>query len=328
MNSQKISYDDNVLLDINNITIEPGPYTMSFGFDPIPLTESIKKIGLINPPIVIKDSRKGFDIVSGYRRLTVLKKLDEKQVYCIDLSSLGLSPENLFFLNLHENITVRSFNLIEKGMIIRRLSSYITRDEIIKHYLTPLQIHNINDLDILLKIEQLSVHSKLYIAKDLLSLKTIRLIIDMEERSRDALIKLIINLRLNFNYQYQLTEYLKDISDTENIPIYEILKEGQYQNIIEDERANNPQKVKHLFGLIRERKFPLLSKYEKTFNKRVSRLNLPQKIKIENPRFFEAPDFRLDISFKNGEELLEKIRYLSKLESLSSIVPPWQNNDK
>lgn len=328
MNSQKISYDNKVLLDIKDIIFKPGPYTMSFGFDPIPLTESIKKIGLINPPIVIKDSKKGFGIVSGYRRLTVLKKLDEKQVYCIDLSSSGLSPKNLFFLNLHENLTVRSFNLVEKGIIIRSLSSYISRDEIINQYFTPLQIRNINDLDILLKIEQLSVHSRLFIAKDLLSLKTIRLIIDMDEESRDALIRLITNLRLNFNYQYQLTEYLKDISDTENIPIYKILKEDQYQNIIEDEMANNPQKVKHLFSLIRERKFPLLSKYEKTFSKRVSRLNLPTTIRIEHPRFFEAPDFRLDISFKNGKELLEKIRYLSKLESLSSIVPPWQSNDK
>jgi len=102
MNRQKISDFKKVLLGIGDITSEPGPFTMSFGFDPMPLVESIKRIGLINPPIVIKDSQKGFNVVSGYRRIKALKHLNKKKVSCIDLSDSGLPQEELFFLNLHD----------------------------------------------------------------------------------------------------------------------------------------------------------------------------------------------------------------------------------
>ncbi|MFC1863531.1 ParB/RepB/Spo0J family partition protein [Thermodesulfobacteriota bacterium] len=327
MKLQKISCDNKVLLDIDKVKQEPGLFTMSFGFDPAPLAESIKKIGLINLPLVIKDTERDFDVVSGYRRLMALKYLNEKQLTCIDLSSSGLSLEDLFLLNFYENLTIRPFNLIEKGMIIHRLTSYISREDIIKYYLPALQISNINDLDIFLKIEQLNEQCKMLIAEGLLSFKTVRLIIDIDEQSREAIINLIVSLKLNFNYQYQFIDYLKDISVAENKLIYDILKEERYQNILDDKRANNPQKSKLLFALIRDRKFPLLTSSEKTFRKRVSSFNLPEKTRIVHPPFFEAPGFRLEIFFNNGKELLEKIRHLSNLESLKSITSPWKGDD-
>ena len=57
----------------------PGPYCMSFGFDPDALALSIEKIGLVHPLIITKSNNDNkYKIVAGYRRLIALKKLKRK----------------------------------------------------------------------------------------------------------------------------------------------------------------------------------------------------------------------------------------------------------
>ena len=41
------------VVDLPDIDDSPGPYCMSFGFEPESLIASIKNVGLINPPYLI-----------------------------------------------------------------------------------------------------------------------------------------------------------------------------------------------------------------------------------------------------------------------------------
>ncbi len=55
MDMHEMTRQDCVLVEVNQINENPGPYCMSFGFDLKPLIRSIEKFGLINSPIVTKD---------------------------------------------------------------------------------------------------------------------------------------------------------------------------------------------------------------------------------------------------------------------------------
>jgi len=117
---------------------------------------------------------------------------------------------------------------------------------------------------------------------------------------------------------------MEDISIKEEKSITQILDEKQLLKLLENKNLNNPQKAKHVLNHLRYRCFPRLMKSEKTFKKNISRLSLPKDVTIQHPPYFETPYYLLEILFKNGKELKEKIDFLSHLDELNSLEDPWE----
>ena len=63
------------------------------------------------------------------------------------------------------------------------------------------------------------------------------------------------------------------------------------------------------------------------FKKKTAGLGLPDGIRIYHPPFFEDPDYRLEILFKNGQRLREKIHALGKISGLESLGNPWEEDE-
>lgn len=322
---KKIGYTP-IFIDLHEIKEKPGPYTMSFGFDLKPLIRAIENFDLINIPFVIRNQEDGMDVVTGYRRLMALKSLQWDKAPCIDLSDSGLSPLELLLFNLYDNLPTRRFNDVEKGMILKRLLTYLPKKEVCERYGRLFGITRHEDVDMFVKIEELDKKIKDAIAKGRLSLKTTGAILEMKGGLQPTLFMWILILRLNFNQQNQFIEYISDISNIDNKSIPEILAEEQFVKILEDRRSNNPQKARKLLDLLRTRRNPLLTRSEKTFKRNIAGLDLPVGVSIKHPPFFETPDYRLEILFRNGRELKEKIDSLSQIEGLETVGDPWQQD--
>lgn len=316
-----------VLVNAKEIDESPGSFTMSFGFDLKPLIRSIERFGLINTPCVVRDTKGKWVPVVGFRRILVLKSLQWEKIPCVDLSDLGLSVLDLILLNLHDNLTTRKFNDVEKGMILYRLTPHTIRDEILNYYMPLLDLPSHEPtLDLFLKLEGLDTIIKRSIAEGTVSLKTIKQIVDMGHEPCMVIFTWLKKIKLNFNQQLQFIEYIKDISIKEEKSINQILEEKQLLKLLEDTKLNNPQKTKHVLNLLKSRRFPRLTDSEKTFQKNISRLNLPKDVRIQHPPFFETPHYRLEILFRNGKELKEKIDYLAELDRLEMIEDPWETD--
>ena len=326
MNIRQVTGDIPTLIGMNEIDETPGPYCMSFGFDLKPLILSIEKFGPVNTPFVTKNSDGRVDVVVGYRRVLAMKSLKWEKVPCIDLSNSEFSPSECLLLNLHDNIVTRKFNDVEKGMILSRLISHLPRKKILEHYMPLLDLpSNASTLDILVRVEELDHQIRLSFAEGYLSIHTIKALLEMDPESRSLIFKWMSNIKFNLNQQKYFIEYTSDIAIKERKTIFELLDEKNFYGILEENRLNNPQKAKWILEALRSRRFPVLTTAEKTFQKRVSGLNLPEGVKIKHPPFFEAPDYRLEIQFKNGKELKEKISSLSQLKNdVEKIGDPWQ----
>jgi len=322
-------FSDNipVLVDAKDIDGSPGPFSMSFGFDLKPLIRSIEKSGLINTPFLIRGNNGNMLPVVGFRRILALKSLQWTKIPYVDLSDAGLSVLDLILLNLNDNLTTRKFNDVEKGMILYRLIPHVTRDEILRHYMPLLSLpSHESSLDLFLKIEELDTIIKRSIADGTVSMKAIGQILDMDHESRMNVFIWLKKIKFNFNQQIQFTEYIKDISIKEEKSITHILGGEKLVKLLEDKKLNNPQKAKHVLHYLRSRRFPLLTDSEKSFRKNLSRLNLPKGVRIQHPPFFETPHYRLEILFRNGKELKEKIDYLAELDRLEMIEDPWEKD--
>jgi len=315
-----------LLVDLGEIEETPGPNCMSFGFDINPLINSIKTIGLINSPFVTKNREGRFDIVAGYRRIRALKALNYKDAPCMDLSDSGLSGLERLLFNILDNITIRNFNDVEKGMVLRGLMQYMSKKDIEKHYMKVVGINNPKYLDILIRIEELDQDTRRSVANGSLSINSLGLIMELDNPSRLAVLEWIRDLRLNFNQQLKYIDYITDISIKEGKPIAEIMKDGRFLALLNENKLNIPQKAKKMLELLRSWRFPFLCSCEKRFTKQIRQLGLPDGVNISHSPFFEDNNYRLEVIFDNGAELKRKIDALAQIEDLKKIDDPWKDD--
>jgi len=326
MGIKEISNIVPTLIQLEEFDEAPGPNCMSFNFDIERLICSIKAVGLINMPLVKRNREGRLDIVTGYRRIIALKAMKYTRIYCRDLSDSGFSEYEMFLISLYDNIAIRRFNYVEKGMILRSLMMYISREDIEKHFIQILDIKNTREIDILLEINELNETEKRYIANGDISINTIRLVRGLDNRSRSVILKCISELKLNLNQQLQYIDYITDISIKEDKSIADIMDEHQFLLHLKEKDINTPQKARAILNLLRTRRFPFLSKNEKEFIKKIKRLGLPDGISIRHPPFFEGQDYRLEIVFKDGIELKQKVCALASIEGINNIKDPWRED--
>lgn len=320
--------EDSVLLGLKEISENPGPYCMSFGFDLRALIRSVEKFGLINSPMVTRDREGRVQAVVGYRRILALKQLQWEEIRCRDLSHAGLSSLQLLLLNLYDNLATRQFNDVEKGMILSRLFQHFSRDEILRDFMPLLDLpcHE-PTLEIFLGLEDLDKKIRESLAHARISLQTVKALVQVDPESRATLFEWITAIKLNKNQQNQFIAYIQDISIRDQKKISELLGEKEILEIFKNKKLNNPQKTKLLLNFLKWRRFPSLTRFEKAFQEKTASLGLPDGITISHPPFFEDPDYRLEILFKNGERLREKIDALGKLNGLESLGDPWKEDE-
>jgi len=328
MGIQKIATANLHPVDPKKIDDSPGPFCMSFGFEPDPLIRSIEAVGLINPPLVMQNGENCLVVIAGYRRIQALKSLRIKKIPCRVLPEMSRSAMECLLLNLYDNLVSRKLNDVEKGMVLNRLSLHLPRMEIIKHYMPLLGLPSHEEtLRLYMALEtDLGTEMKLSLARGQLSLQAAKMLLHMSAESRPHVFRFMDNIKFNMNQQKQFFDFIVDIAHMENMSIPDVLSESSLERVRSDSRTNNPQKARAVLQLLHSRCLPGLAEAEKKFRSLVAGLDLPKGVRIEHPPFFEAPHYRLELLFKQGRELKEKITHLHGIEGLDKVGSPWEGN--
>ncbi len=315
-------------VNLNQIDELPGPYCMSYGFDTTPLADSIRRIGLINSPILVRKGEGGgeieFVVVAGFRRIKALKVLGEMHIPCRILPP-ETPPRKCLLINLYENLTHRDFNPVEKGMALARLLEWVPAKEVVETFMSLFDLPSHEEtLHFFVQIETAFERQ----AKDLLaggdlSTKAAKLLLEMDSTAREKFCRYFSIIKFSKNQQTQFIDFIHDLSHIEDDAAVRLLDGPELTDICDNKQMNNPQKARALITLLRSRRLPHLVKAEKGFRRMVEKLALPAGYQITPPPFFEAPHYRLEISFENGKDLMEKLLILVKKEGLATLEDPW-----
>jgi len=314
-----------VWISLEDLDERPGAYTMSFGFDPVPLVNSIREIGLLNPPLIERDGEGRIGVVAGHRRIVALKTLKEKQVRCIDLSGAGYGPLEKVRISLYDNLATRTFNDVEKGMVLERLTEWVDRVEILHTYmpLLGLPAHE-TLLQTLVRLGELEHDIRLAISRKRISLPTAGYLLDQDGESRSYLFKWFSSINFNFNQQYQLIDLLTYLSQSTGRKVGSLLSAPPFVALLDDRNLNGPQKLRSALAHLRRMRYPALTDAEKLFHAQVRDLKLPEDVCIRHSPYFETRDFRLEIRFQDGRSLRDRLAYLASLKGLENIHEPWR----
>ena len=312
---------------VSEIDLDPGPFCMSFNFNLEQLKSSIERFGVLNAPYVIKGSNSRYTVVAGYRRLLAVRELGWREALCHVLPGNFPALEALL-LNLYDNIVQRKMNEIEKAMVLERLNRYVKQEALMKEFMSTLGIPaNKQNLSILLQIPELEEQVRISIATQRISLRVAGLMMTLNSHDRLKINELFTELKLSFNQQWEVIQWIIEIASREGRAAKEILEDDAVTEIVNNSEMSNPIKSKTIVKMLRTRRFPSLVKAEKAFKKGVSKLALPKGVKIIPPPFFEHRNYRLEIGFSQGKDLKEGVEGLSRLPGLEQITDFWKGTD-
>jgi hypothetical protein len=306
---------DMKLLDVplDDINLKDERFRFSYHFDLEKLLSSIKKIGLISPPLVVERDESNYVLVSGWKRVYACLQLSLEYipVYLLDEQD----DYRAFLFCLYENWAFRNFNILEKADILHKLNGFSGDEKsIVKQFFPLLDIPaNLSYFDIYLKIALLEPAWKKIIFEKKMSLSSAHLLTGFSPEDREALLPFI--LPMNVNKLKQFCEDLHDLSKKTGDSLKIILSAPEILSVSQSENLSSLQKSERVRSLIRAKRYPTLSSWEKSFGSSLKKAQLSKEVAFDSAPFFEEGEFVVTFSLKNRQAFQKR---LSKLQDLLS----------
>ncbi|MBL0731781.1 MAG: ParB N-terminal domain-containing protein [Desulfosarcina sp.] len=282
-----------------------------------PLAVSIQEIGLITLPI-LKEKGAKLIIVSGFRRIEACKLLGIVHIKARVLSS-EVSDLTSIKIAVAENALQRPLDLIEQARAVHLLWKYFEGDPAPAKIAfglglpgNPSIIKKLNDL------YNLSSPLQEYVLNKTLSLTIALELGALDKPAGVALADLFDELKASLNKQKEIISLTKEIAFLEDSSILEVLRENGLKKIINSndlypEKKDRAKKTAEIRSYLKQRRFPVITDYEKNFKKLTKGLRLGNGIKLVPPKNFEGKVYKLTIDFKSHEELEQRQSILNRI---------------
>ena len=300
------------MIDLDSIDLEDKTFRITTDTSIKNLILSIKSVGLLNPPILLKKTS-SFQIISGFRRILAYINLGLVKIPAKIVDSDRKKLECVKFA-ITDNSLQRTLNLIEQSRSLYMLSEFYTDNDQLAKAAFVLGLPD--NPDIIKKIKKIGI-LPLDIQNGVLS-NTISLTMAIElgklKRDEGSAFAILFNkLKLSLNKQREIITHIKEIAIIENISIINLLIKNYLRKISEDQELDRNEKINLIRSYLKQRRFPEITKAEKKLEKKIKNLNLGRNIKLIAPKNFEATTFSLNLQFDNIDQLRENKTTLEKI---------------
>lgn len=280
------------------------------------LSSSIQRIGLLQPPILWKQSSGQYQLLCGLSRLRAfaITHPEETSICCLILEE-ATSPQQILYYILEDQLLSGHLSPMEKAYFFHYCLKHMGVDAAAKSFLPILgekvQIHTINTLIKLLKLEpelQQSVHN------ETIGIKTALEMLLLSSTERITLHTLFLNLELGGGKQKRLLALSKDLAFREEKSITALLSESDFRDILCHPEMNQPQKAANLFTIMQKRLFPLSDAAERNFLKKIKKMELPSSCTVSHSQAFETDEVAITLHFKTLSEIEKHVSEIKNLQ--------------
>lgn len=297
-------------LPLNQINVADDSYRITFAPRLEDLTRSIKTVGLVQPVIVRHTSEGTYQIVSGYKRVLVLKELGRQSVPALVSEPSDMSPTQAFLMNLHDNAIARQLNVIERATALAKLQQFYSMNEedLVKQFL-PLMGDDpsYKILHQLLTLDQLTEPMKHHVVMSDLALSSASRIAEFSASTQQALLGVLSHIRPSTNKLNELLTLIREIAARDGLSVEDILQRYQLLQIVADSATPTAAKAMALKKALHGVKFPQLSEKQKRLTELIQGLELPEAARLVADPYFEKQTFKLEYQFNQPEELNELV---------------------
>jgi ParB family chromosome partitioning protein len=276
------------------------------------LLGSIRKIGLIQPPVLMANPS-GYTVVCGFRRIAACRKLGFTGITARVLEK-SFDRFKAAQISIADNALQRSLNLVETSRALNLLDDFGPDEQQRREAAEALGLPvNRSVAQAIKKICRLPLPIQESILKDTVNLSMALELSELDPATAEGLTRLFDQLKVGLNRQRELLLLLKEIAERENIAILQLIAEKPLQEILKTadmDKAVRRQKVR---SYLRRRRFPAISQAETDYRKWIGQLKLGNQIKMILPKDFEGNTYSLNLRFNNRRELAELNKKIEKI---------------
>ena len=293
---------------------------LSYRFSPLPpeadrdspLAESIRRVGILQPPILKREPADHYLVISGHRRLALAAEMlgltalpclvlppDYNEAQCLEVAfeaiwavGGGSAPGSA----------------METAVFCQRMLAHLKAEEIATRFLprlglapTPFLVNQAARLAELEEPFAVAIHQgRLHetAGRELLALTL---------PDRLALFELIDILQLSVGNQKKLITACRELSVREKISLRGILGSPEIREILDHQGMNIPQKSAALLDYLNQRRFPGLTAAQAEFQEFRRGLGLPENFSLQATPSFEDDHLQLTITLPDRRTLAERL---------------------
>lgn len=279
---------------------------------------SIKKIGLIQRPLLIRGEKK-YIVLCGFRRINALKRLNESRIKAQIIEAREAELEKIQ-VAITDNIFQRQLNLIEQSRALSLLRNLNYDDKQLIQEASNLGLPgNLSVIEKILQLCRLPDEIQQYIISNSISLPIAIELARLDADTSVTIARLFFSLGFGLNKQREMLTFLREIAKREDTTIASLLNEFALRKIIDDDQAEKPLKARHVRTYLKKRRFPRLSEAEKAYQEAVKKLPFDNGMKLMPPIHFEGNSYTLSIDFKNLDELKMRRAILDRVINHSAL---------
>jgi len=264
-----------------------------------------------HPLLLAQDKENTLLLIDGYKRIQFYKKQKIQKAPCSIVEKLDYENcEKLLLCYIKYNI-VRGINDIEISNIIIFAENFLKSPKIIKNIFSYLNLkYSEKSIKYFKNINKLTKRCKLSLINNSLNRKSAVIISELTSVDQELFLKLFLNMKLNGNKQKKICDMILDLAKRDDkSPCYII------RNYFPEFLSTNFSKEKETEFF--EKLLKLHSPHYFCFNEKFKRfkkefLKNGTGFNLYSPSGFEDSTYKMEIFFKDINELQEKLHQLNK----------------
>jgi ParB-like chromosome segregation protein Spo0J len=244
----------------------------------------------------------------------------------------GLNDEEIMLLALHDNLSSRGFNEIEKAIVLKKfLETGYSYDRLMSEIAPLIGVPpNKNIIDKYIDILTLDTEIKKSVADGDLEFEKAFLLVALDGVERDIVWRVLFREAItNVNEAKETIRSLLDLKQIKQTGMVELLSSKEVTHIISDNKSNKRQRGERIYRLIKTMRYPVISKKEDEFDNSCRELGLDNDVRVNHSRYFEGDEIRITIKASNEEKLrisIEKLLSNIKNGTFKKIFSIIKNN--
>ena len=302
-------------LPLTSINVTDDSFRITFNPELDALKRSIEVVGLTQPIHVRHTPEGTYQIVSGYKRVMILKELSRQTALALVSEAQELPPAKAFLLNLHENTIVRELNPVEKALALQKLPLYIqaSENELVTRYLPLIgEEPSYRVLHQLTSLNNLTEPLKLHLVTTDMALSSAARIAEFTPSTQQALLAVLQHIRPSAAKLNELLTLIREISARDGHSVEDILQRYQLLTLVADPNTPPAEKIKALRQTLRGIRLPNLTERQETITRLIQNLDLPSAARVVADPYFENEKIKLEYQFSQPEELNNFIKKLQE----------------
>lgn len=284
-------------------------------YDAEALVESMSYSGMLNPVVLI-ESKNGYRVVAGFRRMKAAIKLGLKEVQAYIVGS-DASDEELLKLSILENQSTRALNLIEKAVLLSKLKDTgISQRKIVNIFMPLIKLSpSSKHMEEILILRDLPTQLVNYIVSKDISARKFRHLKDYSGSSLAFVVDFLDYLNPGANLFVEITKGLAEVSARDDKKLDDIIDSRGFSQLIADTAIEKSKKINEIREKVFDLRYPVLSSENLRIEQELGTINKQSNQDIEWDRSLEKKGLRIRLMLNKQEDLKTSMMLLKEIET-------------